>query len=96
MNWSIALLQAENEGAGGLKGIMRRIGEGIIDIVETFTGAEQPTTTVYVDRINPINVALAFVLGVVLVVMIASIWRNVKYREIVKDLEEEKREGKKS
>lgn len=95
MNWSIAMLQAANEGGSGIRGILKRFGENAIKLIESLTGAEQPTTTVYVDRVNAINVVLVVVLVVVVLVAGVSMYKNMQYRAIIKDLtEEEKRHGR--
>ena len=88
------LQQAANEGTGGIRGILRRFGEGAIKLVEGLTGAEQQTITEYVDRMNPINVGLVLVLVLALVVAVISIYKNVQYRAIIKDLSEDERPGR--
>lgn len=94
MKWNIALMQAQNEGTGGIKGILQRIGERVISVIETITGAEQPTTTVYVDRTNPTNIALVVVVVIIGIVAGISLYKILQYRSVIDDLVKESKERK--
>lgn len=88
------MLQAANEGTGGIRGILKRFGESAIKLIESLTGAEQPTTTVYVDRVNAVNVGLVVVLVLVIALAAISIYKIMQYRAIIKDLDEEEKTGR--
>lgn len=92
MKWNIAVMQAQNEGTGGIRGILQGIGERLISVIETITGAEQQTTTVYVDRTNPTNVALVLVVVVIGIVAGISLYKILQYRAVIDDLVKESKE----